>query len=143
MKTLEEYQKIVVENHKAGNNCAQSAALTFIDLVGIHKQSLFPILEGFGAGMGNREVACGSVVGCAAILSLLSSSGSLENITKKKTYEITSSLNEQFYNKYQTLICKELQGNGEHPAVPVVPCEETMVTAVTIAYNLIKENKLA
>ena len=68
MKTLEEYQKIVVENHKAGNNCAQSSALTFIDLVGIHKQSLFPILEGFGAGMGNREVACGSVVGCAAIL---------------------------------------------------------------------------
>ena len=57
-------------------------ACAFSDLIGIDETFLFKISEGFGRGMGSAKECCGAITGGMIILSLLQSSGTINNITK-------------------------------------------------------------
>jgi C_GCAxxG_C_C family probable redox protein len=143
MKTLDEYKKNVSEYHEMGNSCSQSTALTFKDLVDVDEKTLFSIMEGFGAGMGNKEGTCGAASGCLSILSLLASSGSIDNPTKKDTYEMASNFMDEFLVMNKAYACKTIKGEDKSPVVPLVSCAIAMENAVEILYNTIKKYKLA
>ena len=48
----DERVKTALEMHGKGYNCAQSTALALYDLVGLDRDQVFAMMEGFGAGMG-------------------------------------------------------------------------------------------
>jgi C_GCAxxG_C_C family probable redox protein len=143
MKTLEEYKNIVTEYHEMGNSCSQSAALTFKDLVDVDEKVLYSMMEGFGGGMGNKEGTCGAATGCISILSLLSSSGSINNPTKQNTYDLTAEFMEGFLGKNKAYVCKTIKGLEKEPAEPLVSCPSAIENAVEILYNLIVKHNLA
>ena len=98
------------ELHQKGYNCAQSVACAFLDKVTVDEKTLFSILEGFGGGMGGKEATCGAVSGAVAIVSLLSSKGSVESGTKAATYALSEQIVQRFVNQNKSLVCKELRG---------------------------------
>lgn len=143
MKTLDEYKKNVAEYHEMGNSCSQSTALTFKDLVNVDARTLYSIMEGFGSGMGNKEGTCGAATGCLSILSLLASSGSLDNPTKKDTYQIASEFMEQFNIMNKAYACKTIKGLDKKPTIPLLACSDAIENSVEILFNIIKKYNLA
>ena len=93
-----------------GCNCAQAVALAFLPLVDIDETTLYKITEGLGAGMGGFDGTCGALSGAIAVISLLTSSGSVEHVTKEETYRLTKQLYDTFFNKNGSCICKDLRG---------------------------------
>ncbi len=53
-------------------------------------------MEGFGSGMGNKKGVCGALSGVIAIISLLSSSRNVKNLSKKETYKLIDDLSNDF-----------------------------------------------
>ena len=45
--------------HHQGYNCAQAVCAVFADKVNLDEDTLFRLSEGFGAGTGNLQGACG------------------------------------------------------------------------------------
>lgn len=142
MKDLNEYKKIALENHEAGNNCSQSTFLTFIDLVDLDKSVGFSMMEGFGAGMGGKMGTCGAISGAIAIISLLASSGDVANISKQNTYRIISKLTDDFTKRAKSLYCYQIKGEDNENNIPLVSCNEAIIIAVELAYYSIITNNL-
>jgi C_GCAxxG_C_C family probable redox protein len=143
MKTLNEYKKKVIDYHDMGNSCSQSTALTFKDLVDVDEKTLYTMMEAFGSGMGNKEGTCGAATGCVSILSLLASSGTIDNPTKLNTYEIASDFMEEFFVMNKAYACKTIKGEDKVPVVSLVSCSSAMENAVEILYNTINKYNLA
>ena len=55
--TLEERVARALEMHDQTFNCAQCVALAVEDMVEVDRETLFKIMEGFGAGMGLSNMA--------------------------------------------------------------------------------------
>ena len=73
--------------HEKGFNCAQAVALPFCEELGMPRQAAMKALEGFGAGMGNREQTCGALSGAIFVAGLKHSDGNLEApASKAATY---------------------------------------------------------
>ena len=49
---VEERVALALEMHDKTFNCAQCVALAVADLVEVDRETLFKVMEGFGAGMG-------------------------------------------------------------------------------------------
>ena len=68
------------------------------------------VVDGQGGGMG-RGSACGAVTGAIAVLSMRNSSGNLETPDSKGgTYKIVREVTEEFIEKNDSLVCRELKG---------------------------------
>jgi len=93
-----------------GCNCAQAVALAFQDDVDIDPVTLFKITEGFGGGMGGYDGTCGAISGAIAIISLVTSSGTVEQPTKAATYAKAKHMFSLFVQKNHSSVCKELRG---------------------------------
>ncbi len=61
----------IAKEKKATCNCAQAVACTYADLMGIDQQTAANITAAFGAGMGNMEGTCGSIVGAGVVIGML------------------------------------------------------------------------
>ncbi len=110
-----------VVRHSNGYNCAQAVLCTFCDETGINEQEAFRLAEGFGFGMGNKEV-CGAVSGMLMAASAMSSDGNLDKpATKQKTYKLMRELEEEFHNKNQSIYCRDLMGGPGQPKLRSCP----------------------
>ena len=96
--------------HDRGYNCAQSVACAFLEVLPVDESTLFKVTEGFGRGIGRTEGTCGAISGAVAVASLLTSSGTVEHLTKKTTYELAGEIFDRFAQKNHSPICKDLQG---------------------------------
>ncbi|MCI8284340.1 MAG: C_GCAxxG_C_C family protein [Firmicutes bacterium] len=103
------------ERHSKGFNCTQAVVCSFCDELNISEQEAFKLAEGFGFGMGAKEV-CGAVSGMLMVASYLSSDGNLDKpATKQKTYKVMRELQEEFFNKNTSIYCRELLGGPGQP----------------------------
>lgn len=103
---MERAQKL----HDSGYNCAQAVVCAYCDAFGLDEQTAFKMAEGFGLGMGLKEV-CGALTG-AFMLAGQKNSGGCERAgeTKGKTYKMTKALAAAFQEKNGTYLCRELKG---------------------------------
>ena len=100
-----------IENHNKGYNCAQSVACAYCDAAGMDEETMFKVMEGFGLGMGGTYGTCGAVTGAIAVLSMRNSSGNLETPDSKGgAYKIVREVTEEFIEKNDSLVCRELKG---------------------------------
>lgn len=105
-----------MERRQKGYNCAQAVACTYCDLLGVDEKTIFRAIEGFGAGMGCMEGACGALAGAVLLAGLKCSDGALEAPKSKgKTYQVTKEMARRFQEKGGSVICKDLKAveNGK------------------------------
>lgn len=108
-------------NHMSGYNCAQAVACAFADAVGMDEKDVFRMSEGFGFGMGSKQV-CGAVSGMQMIASCLSSDGDTDDPkTKGMTYKVMRELQQQFIDKNSSIICDDLLGGQGRPKLRSCP----------------------
>lgn len=97
--------------HNSKYNCAQAVVCAFAEEIGMDKEELFCISEGFGFGAGTANGICGALTGAIMLAGLKNSDGNLEAPgTKGNTYKISKELTEKFVEKTGGLICRDLKG---------------------------------
>jgi C_GCAxxG_C_C family probable redox protein len=129
-----------VEFHNKGYNCGQSVACAFSDIAGVDEETLFRITEGMGLGMGCMEGTCGAVSGAVAILGLKNSTANLEKPNSKAaTYQLSKRLVQEFKNKNQSLVCKDLKGVETNKVLR--SCQGCIEDAVMILDEILKESE--
>ena len=93
-----------------GYNCAQAVACTYCDLLGVDEKTVFKAIEGFGAGMGCMEGACGALAVAVLLAGLKCSDGDLDAPKSKgKTYQVTKEMVKRFQDKGGSIVCKDLK----------------------------------
>ena len=108
---VKEIQDRAIALHAKKYNCAQSVACAFSNVIGMDESLLFKFSEGYGLGMGDSKECCGAITAGMMILSLLKSSGTIDNPTKKETFKLTMELRDEFEDKYNSTICNVLKSN--------------------------------
>lgn len=134
-----EYVEHAAKLHGGGHNCAQAVLGAFGDDVGIASPTLFKIAEGFGGGMGNTEGTCGALSGAIMVLSLLSSSGDPERVTKRSTYALVGDAYHRFVEQTGSAVCKDLQGLDT--GTPLCGCGRCIEVAVAITHDILREKE--
>ncbi len=108
---MEDRAQTARELHEQKYNCAQAVACAYCDLVGMDRETMFKVSEGFGGGMGGFEQVCGAVSGAVMLAGLKNSSGApADPPTKQGTYALARRILQAFEEKNGSLICKELKG---------------------------------
>ncbi len=135
--TTERIEK-VEENRKKGYNCAQAVACAYSDIFGVDEKEAFRSVECFGRGMGVMEV-CGAVSAMAYLVGLKKSDANLENPKSKLScYNTFQAMSDDFKEKNQSIICKELK--GVDTGVMLRSCPGCMLDAAEIVEkHLIEE----
>lgn len=97
--------------HRSKYNCAQAVVCAFSDEIGVDREILFRIAEGFGFGGGTSKGECGALAGAIMLAGLKNSDGNLEEPkTKGATYKIAKQMTALFEEKTGALLCKDLKG---------------------------------
>lgn len=103
-------KELALQYHHSNYNCAQATALAFCDELGLDKETVFKLAEGFGKGMGTFGT-CGAVSGMAIILGAVNSDGDLDAPKSKlSTYKLMEEATAKFLEKNQSVICKDIKG---------------------------------
>ncbi|ADY13976.1 C-GCAxxG-C-C family protein [Sphaerochaeta globosa] len=137
----QDYVNKAMELRSKGYNCAQSVACVFADEVGMSEQTLFSLMEGFGGGMGAHQGTCGAVSGAVAIVSMVTSKGSVQGGTKSLTYARTAAIVSEFFQKNGSSVCKEIL--GDETGVVLRSCDGCVEDSVRMVHKLLQKVKEA
>lgn len=95
----------------SGYNCAQSVALTFVDLYDVDPNTVSAISSSFGGGMGRLREVCGAVSGMAIIAGFITPATDVEDrAAKTANYTLVQGLAESFRAQNGSIVCRELLG---------------------------------
>ena len=134
-----------------GNNCAQSIALAYHDVMGIDKELSATMAAPFGGGMGRLREVCGTVSGMFMVAGFLApNSQPNDNANKKNCYALVQSLAERFREENGSIVCRELLGLTQKKDDPTPsprteeyyhrrPCAEYVAIAARILGEKINE----
>lgn len=86
-------------------NCAQAIVSTYASAVGLDETTAMNLAAAFGAGMGNMEGTCGSLVGAGMIIGLATGD-------RAKAMQAMKRMMEAFEARNHSTKCKELKGIG-------------------------------
>lgn len=108
---IEKIAARAVELFNGGYNCAESVA-TAVAAAYVPGQNCLPKLATcFGGGLGRRGETCGALVGALLATSLLKGRESGEgDDAKKRAYECSERIVEQFREDFKCLNCRDLVG---------------------------------
>ncbi len=116
--------------HEQGFNCAQAVGMPFAEELGVPKELAAKALEGFGAGMGSREQACGALSGAIFVAGLKNASGS-DSSTKQQTYDLAKELGRAFEDQCGAIPCKTIKAENK------TSCAECIECGIRLAYQLL------
>lgn len=119
------------ELHAQGFNCAQAVGVPFAEDLGMPKELAVKALEGFGAGMGSREQACGALSGAVFVAGLKNADGKSAE-TKTATYALAANLVETFEKECGAVPCKIIKAEEK------TSCEACIECGVRLAFELLK-----
>ena len=100
-------RKLIAAEKKRCNshNCAQAIVHTYADIAGIDEETAMNVAGAFGAGMGNMEGTCGSLVGAGIVLGMV-------NKDKVKSMKQMREIMAKFQQRNGATQCKLLKGIG-------------------------------
>lgn len=134
MKNTEKKIEQAMELHKKGFNCAQAVAMPFADEFGLDPALVSRAMEGFGAGMGSRDQACGALSGVIFLAGLKNSDGNLDKpSSKQSTYKISADACEKFKNECGSTVCKDIKSINRRS------CNECIKLGICIADGIVNE----
>ncbi len=128
---MEERVERALESRKRGYTCSQAVLCAYSDLLDVKEELLFAAAEGFGGGMGGLMGTCGAVNAMSMAAGLKNSCKDLSACsTKPDTIRRVRALAEEFADRNQSIICRELKGVDS--GKPLKSCEECIASAVEI-----------
>jgi C_GCAxxG_C_C family probable redox protein len=148
-----EHKFIAAELFTSGCNCAQAVFVAFCDKTGIDKETALKLSSSFGGGMGKLREVCGSCTGAFAVAGALwGYSDVTDHKLKSKHYELVRRISDEFKEKNETIICRELlegikNTKGKDPAkrdaeyYATRPCCKFVMDACDIIDAIIKEKE--
>lgn len=92
----------------AGYNCSQSVFAANAPRLGIDEKTALRIAEGLGGGVGRMREVCGAFSACAMLLGLKEATDDASPEKKRKIYERTQQLAEEFRRENGSIICREI-----------------------------------
>lgn len=127
-----------IKRHDKGYNCSQAVACVFADELGLDEALLFKLNEGFGAGMGSGRSVCGALSGAVMIAGLVNSDGNIDSAggTKGSTYRLAAAMQNEFVNRAQRLICRDIKTGNNGTAF--TSCGDCIRIATEIAEEALK-----
>ena len=136
------------ELFRKGYNCSQSVFVAFAEEIGMSEEEAARMAAPFGAGFGKLREVCGAVSGMTLVAGVLQGySDPADAQGKKELYALVQKMCREFEEKESSLICRELLGLEEEPAVRTEeyyrsrPCVGACRTAAEIAEKyLLKKN---
>ena len=103
---METRKQIAAEKKRCNShNCAQAIVHTYADIAGIDEETAMNVAGAFGAGMGNMEGTCGSLVGAGIVLGMV-------NKDKVKSMKQMREIMAKFQQRNGASQCKLLKGIG-------------------------------
>lgn len=132
------------KNFRCGYNCAQSVLLAYADEMGLDREFALKLSSSFGGGMGRLREVCGAVSAMFMIAGMKYGYTKNNDDTKKAHhYALIQNLAEEFKQKHETIICRELLGYTDEKSSPIPeerteeyyekrPCENFIATACQI-----------
>lgn len=118
--------------HDQGFNCAQAVGVPFAEELGMPKELAIKALEGFGAGMGSREQACGALSGAIFVAGLKNADGKSAK-TKGETYALSAKLVAFFEKECGAVPCKVIKAEGK------TSCEACIECGIRLACNVVQK----
>ena len=131
---MSEKAKLAQQLHTEGYNCAQAVFCAFSDDLGFDRQTARRLMEGFGAGMGDRTNVCGALSGAVAVIGYVFSNGVPERGPQRNmVYGKIAEATKAFKELYGTDVCSNiLQSN---------PCGQKVYDAAAIVERILAEGK--
>ena len=131
---MSEKAKLAQQLHTEGYNCAQAVFCAFSDDLGFDRQTARRLMEGFGAGMGDRTNVCGALSGAVAVIGYVFSNGVPERGPQRNmVYGKIAEATKAFKELYGTDVCANiLQTN---------PCGQKVYDAAAIVERILAEGK--
>lgn len=136
---------------RAGYNCAQSVVGAFHEEMGLSLEDAVRLASSFGGGMGGMRETCGAVTGMFLVAGMLKGYDDPADYDGKKAhYARIRELAEQFWQKHDTLVCRELlqalPGKLKQDPQPrteeyykVRPCVRFVETAAELLEEMLEE----
>src|SRR5574344_1186871 len=140
--------KLAKELFENGYNCSQSVFCAFCEDFGIDFETGLKLSSSFGGGMGKLREVCGAVSAMFMIAGLKYGYISPNDIElKTKHYKLIQDLAEQFKEKNNSIICRELLGITTDGFTPQKRDENYYKTRPCVKFvkdaaNIIEENLL-
>ncbi len=123
---IDQKLKEAADLHKQGFNCAQAVGVPFAEELGMPKELAAKALEGFGAGMGSREQACGALSGAIFVAGLKNAAGK-DASTKQATYEVAAELGKAFEEQCGAIPCKTIKAENRTACNACIECGVRLV----------------
>lgn len=156
MTTLLTRKKIieVASNHaESGYLCSESVLLALSEHLEIKSQLIPKIATGMSAGIARNGMICGALVGGIMGLGLIFGRSSPDWYKEKRPYWFTNQLVMNFRDKLGDTSCQGLLGLDirkpeeyeiySNKEMWVNNCRDFIIKATELAYDIIKENKVA
>lgn len=134
-----------------GYNCAQAVVGAFASETGVERETLLKLASSFGGGMGCLREVCGAVSGMFIIEGILNGYFEADDYNGKKAhYARIRALSEEFKNRHETIICRELLDGIKTENTPQLrnegyyktrPCVRFVKTAAEILENHLKNSE--
>ena len=107
------YKEKAIELFFEGANCAQAVFAAFAPLTGVEEALALRLSAPFGGGIGRQREVCGAVSGmCMAAGVLYGYDDIADEEAKKAHYRLIQELCAAFRERFGTIICRELLGEG-------------------------------
>ena len=113
-----------VANFQAGNNCAQSVLLAYVDVLGLTQEQAAMVSVGFGGGMGRLRLHCGAFSAAVMLAGILEGADGALKEHRPSTYARVQAIYRRFMECNGTISCAELLGKAGVPEDPT-PEERT------------------
>ncbi len=144
---MENKKQIAQNLFRQGYNCAQSVLGAFHEEINMTFEDALKLSSSFGGGMGRMREVCGAVSSMFMIAGIKKGyTTPNDDAIKEKHYKLIQDLANQFKEKYNTIICRELLETNDNSPIPSKrtekyyeerPCEEFIKTcAELITQNL-------
>ena len=97
-----------VARFEEGCSCAQAIFSTYVEALGIDRQTAMKLSAGFGGGMGRMARTCGAVTGAFMVLGL--KYGGEDKDSRERAYQMVRQFASRFEARHGSLLCKDLMG---------------------------------
>ena len=109
-----------------GFNCSQSVFLAYSDLFDLDTEIAKSMSVSFGGGVGRMREICGTVSAMAMLAGFKHPVSDPRDITRRtENYSVVQELAEQFKQKHNSLVCRDLLPAAEASSKNPVPSART------------------
>ena len=142
--------KAASECYKKGCTCSQAVLCAYADELGIKKEIVYRMMEGFGCGMGRMQELCSALTAAICVIGFYASRGipqekyGRDNAScgRPEVYERVAQVMEIFRREYGGVTCREiLRGVSPEKTDCGMKVKDTVIMIDRVLYEMETEKQ--